>query len=428
MVRPGLVFLVASALLPATILASAEPVSASPSASCATADSALEGGLVEEARDSYMDVLASDPNAACAIEGLREVTHALRAEKRLCEEGQRLAKGGEAQQVEARQRFAAAMRENAASSCAEKGLGLASDGGGPDDDKNGLAHAEEDVSNFLAIVGKALLALVVLAGVIALAWSVWRRFRKPSLAIEPFSDNAVDVKVGSAVAALTEKRLVELSRRGRKSNDPYQLDVAVADVELMAENESLATAMGGLAEESQFKLAAAVLGLIDRYVGTHLTAKGELAPKGGDGRGVLLALQSQGSGLQASGVLWNNRTVEPGGDGKDTDPTPYYELADEAASWVQFEVACALDSHIGLITTSAKSFTALVQGIQSQRVEQTEAAAEYYAQALLLDAENVAALFNLSGIIARLWGRYGLALALLVRAEVVLRRRWEERE
>ena len=182
--------------------------------------------------------------------------------------------------------------------------------------------------------------------------------------------------------------------------------------------------MGGLAEESQFKLAAAILGfrLQTRYVGTHLVAKGQLAPKGERGRGVLLALQSQGNGLRASGVLWNPKRVTVPADGKDTDPSPYYELADEAASWLQFEVARSLDDHVGLITANAKSFTALVQGIEMQRAEQSEAAAEYYAQTLLFDRENVAALFNLSGIVARLWGRYDIAVGLLLRARAILKR------
>lgn len=413
------------ALSTATAAATTEPPSTSPAAVCATAKSALERGQLEEARDGYMDVLASDPQAGCAIAGLREVTKAVRAEERLCKEGANLAKGGEEQKAEARQRYAAAMGKNADSSCAAKGLGL-SGKEDADDGKNGLAHAEEDVGNLVSLLGKALIALLVLLGIIVLAWSLLKRWRNPSLAVEAFSDGAVDAKVGSAVAALTEKRLIELSRRGRKPNDPYQLDVAVADVELVAENESLATAMGGLAEESQFKLAAAILGLVDRYVGTHLVAKGELAPKGGLGRGVLLVLQSQGSGLQASGVLWNPKEITVPADGKDTDPSPYYELADEAASWLQFEVARSLDDHVGLLTANAKSFTALVQGIEMQRAEQSEAAAEYYAQALLFDRENVAALFNLSGIVARLWGRYDIAVGLLLRARAILRRRYEE--
>jgi tetratricopeptide (TPR) repeat protein len=421
------VFLLTCTLLLALTDASAKQASASSAGLCATAESALERGQLEEARTSDMDVLAADPQAQCAVEGLGEVTHAVRAEERLCQEGDNLAKGREAQQVEARQRYAAAMQKNGASSCASKGLGLAAAGGTISDEKNGLAHTEEDVSNFFTILGKVLVAIVVLIGLIALARSLWRRWRKPSLAVEAFADSAVDVKVGSAVATLTEKRLVELSRRGRRLNDPYSLDVAVADIELVAENQGLATAMGGLAEESQFKLVAAVLGLIDKYVGTHLTAKGELAPKGGNGHGVLLALQSEGSGLQASAAFWNPKEVE-GTDGKETDPSPYYELADEAASWLQFEVACILDDRVGLITTNAKSFTALVQGIQMQRAEQTEAAAEYYAQALLLDPENVVALFNLSGIVARLWGRYDVAVLLLIRAGAVLERRYEESE
>jgi tetratricopeptide (TPR) repeat protein len=419
-------FLLVCFALPVAPAVAVDAGSAPSPALCATSDSALQRGQLEKARDAYMDVLAGDAQAECAIEGLREVTQAVRAEERLCEEGAKLAKGGEEQQAEARQRYAGAMQKNAQSSCAAKGLGLV--GEDDPDKKNKLAQAEEDVGNFFSIAAKALIALLVAVGIIALLWSLWKRWRNPSLAVEAFADGAVDAKVGSAVAALTEKRLIELSRRGRNRSGPYQLDVAVADVELVAESESLATAMGGLAEESQFKLAAAILGLVDRYVGTHLVAQGELTPKGDDGRGLLVALKSQGNGLRASGALWNPKRVQVPADGKDVDPSPYYELAEEAAAWIQFEVARCLDGHVGLITTNGKSFTALVQGIEMERADRPEAAAEYYALALSFDRENVAALFNLSGIVARLWGRFDIAISLLDRAGSILKRRHEEHE
>jgi tetratricopeptide (TPR) repeat protein len=394
---------------------------------CTSANAAFEQGELEKARDGYMDVLASDPNEACAAAGIAKVTKAARAEKKFCEEGEKLAQGDDAAKAEARRRYVAALEKNVESACATKGLsgGEATE---KKEEKNGLARAKDNVTNFLAIIGAGLVAVLVLIGICMLVWTGFKRARHPSLAVKAFTDGGIEAKVGIAVATLTEKHLAELSRQGRRPTEGYALDLVVADVELVAENEGLATAMGGLAEEPQFKLAIALLDLIDRNLGNHLIVKGDLAPEGEKGRGLMLSMQSQKYGLQASGALWNPMAVTVPLEQKDDDPEPYYELAGEAAGWVQFEAARSLNRQVELLTRNGKSFAELTQGIADQRAMRPAAAAERYAEALLLDPENVGALVNLACLVARYGGRYELAAELLMQAGAILRRRHEEFE
>jgi tetratricopeptide (TPR) repeat protein len=368
----------------------------------------------------YLDVVAANGPQACAVEGLKAITTASRTESKLCAEGKLLAEEGKTKA--AQRHYVAALRVNAASKCAEAGLTPAPQPEKSEKDKKSwLEQAVDDVTNALKLFGAIAIALLVLVG-IGLVFLLFFRRRKASLSIESFSDGGVEPKIGSTVAALVERSLTDLSRRGRRSNDSYVLDLVVADLELMATNKSLETALGGLTETSQLKLVIAVLGLIDRMHGTHLVAKGELAPKGGDGRGLVLALQSESDGLQARGALWKKSRMGP------KNPTPYYELAEPAAAWVQYEAARSLDARVALMTTSAKSFSLLSLGLAEHRLGKLDAAAEKYAEALTADRENVAAMFNLSVLLMRDPGWIRSGIFLQIRALAILQKRYEELE
>lgn len=415
---PGL--LVLFALLPGshTGATTAPGQAASQPAGCAEAAAALERGELEQAREKYLGALATAGSESCAAEGLRTIVRTNRAEARLCAEAKVLAATGE--DAAARRRYTAALRLDAGSECAKTGLSPAKKPE-TDSEKNSLEKASDAAANALKLVGSVAVALFVALGFILTLILLVRR-RKASLTVEPFTDGGVEPKVGATVAALVEKHLTELSRGGRRADDSYLLDVVVADVELLATNKGLETALGGLAEASQFTLVVAVLGLADRMYGTHLVAKGELAPKGGDGHGVVLALQSEKNGMQARGALWKDSRVGP------KNPKPYYELAEPAAAWVQYETARSLDSRVGLITTSARSFSLLSLGLAEQRARREVAAAEKYAEALGVDPENVAAMFNLGGILMTDEGWFWKGFLLLIRALTILETRYEELE
>jgi tetratricopeptide (TPR) repeat protein len=409
----------------------------SSSATCASANAALEEGGLEKARQQYLDILASTPSSQCAVQGLNKVTLATHAEALLCSEAKVLAEHNQA--VEARRRYIAALAKNIASQCAVEGLGGAKKKG---DEKSWLETWSTGATNLDKLGGSVLIALLVLVGAVGLAVTMVRR-RKASLTIEPFADGAAEPKVGSTVAGLVEGRLVALAHHGKRSSDSYQLDLLVADVEILSTNESLDAALSGLADASQFKLAVAVLGLLDRTFGTHLVAKGELAPKGDSGHGLLLSMHSQKPGNQARGVLWDLPVgagppppapvaaaaggAGAGGEAK-PDPDPYYKLVDRAAAWVQYEAALSLDSRVGVITSSADSFSLVAEGLAEQRVNHVASAARLYARALQVDSENVAALINLSYMLARHADDFANARMLLERARAVLQNRYEEME
>lgn len=290
------------------------------------------------------------------------------------------------------------------------------------------------VPRVLLALGGLAVAVLVIVGFCLLAYAAAIRLLRPSLAIKPFVDTGVGAKVGSVVAALVEEQLVDLARKGQQSGDAYQLDLVVANVELLARDEHLATAVSGLADVPQLKVLVAVLSLVDRVFGRRsLVAEGELMPDGQKGSGLVLALYRHNE-LRARDAHWSpsppQRRLLPHKKPADDslDPEPYYRLAAPAASWVQFEAARSLSSHVALMTDHAESFRLLAKGLRLHRAERIEAAASAYARALGVDSGNVAALVNLALLLARYERNYRAALTLLRHAEAVLKRRHEETE
>jgi tetratricopeptide (TPR) repeat protein len=386
---------------------------------CAAGDSALERADPTAAKSVYLDVLQGEPQSACAVNGLRNATTAIHAEEEFCAEAVVLAAEGDADGAKAK--YAAALAKNAKSECATKGLTPAKA-----EDEEKKTEAEKKESNLkaeLTIVGLWLGAGLVALGTIAILVFAFHRWRRASLAIEPFGDGGVEIKAGTVVAGLVRKRLSELSARTSQSAGSIKLDFVVADVELLAENDSLEKALGGLAEVSQFKFVVALLGLIDRTSSRRMVAKGDLAAPGDQGSGVVLGLQSGSKGVQASGAIWDGITTA---DGKKAGP--YYELAERAAAWLQYETARGLKAEVGDMTRNAQSFSLTAEALAEQRLGEDEKAADSYAEALKKDPENVAALVNLATIMARLYGNYAAAIGLLGLARAALLARYEEKE
>jgi tetratricopeptide (TPR) repeat protein len=297
------------------------------------------------------------------------------------------------------------------------------DNGESKGEKDGAEKVESWLKTRLAIVGLVIVTLLVLSGAGLIVWTVIQR-RNTSLMVEPLGDDAVEAKVGPVLTGLIQKRLADLSERGSRSPGPYRLDLAIsADVALLAENESLETALAGLSDSSQFKLVVALLALVDRKIGSHLVAKGELAPAGKDGHGVVLSLQSQKKGIEANGAVW--ASVLAGPAIPDKSPTPYYGLADRSAAWIQYEAARSLNAAVNLMTDDARSFSLMSEGLARQRRGEPQEAARLYADALAVDPENVAALINLSALLSSKSGNYQRALKLLTFARVALWRRYQ---
>jgi hypothetical protein len=311
----------------------------------------------------------------------------------------------------------------------------------PQPDDQGGGGGSNWVDEWSARLPKVILALgslalsaFVLLGFALLVVSAARRLFRPSLTIKPFADTGVEAKVGAVVAALVERKLIDLSRKGRRSGDGFQLDLVIANVELLARDENLATAVGGLADVSQLKAVVAVLALVDRLFGRRaLVTEGELMPEGGQGSGLVLALYRHNE-LRARDAHWLPssapgspwQALETVAANAAADPEPYYRLAERAASWVQFEAARSLNSHVALMTDRAESFRLLADGLALHRAGEIAPAARAYAESLAVDPGNVAALVNLALLLARYDHEYVAALVLLRYAQVVLERRYEE--
>jgi tetratricopeptide (TPR) repeat protein len=389
-----------------------------PPAVCVAAADAFERGDLEQARKMYLDGLGGG-SEACAIDGLKRVTRREGRVAGLCSRGKLLA--AEGKDEAAKRRFAVAFRLDGESECAQSGLSPPAPEK-EEEGKSGVSKAADWMADLAKLLGAGLgLLLLGLAGLLILLLLWWHR--KPSLSIESFADGAVEPKVGSTVAALVEGHLTAVSRRRKGRNDGLLLDLVVADVELLATNKGLDTALSGLAEVSQLKLLVTLAGLIDRLGGKHLVARGELVLKGAQGHGLVVALQSEKNGVEAREALWKklNRASPK-------NPTPYYELAEPAAAWIQYETACSLDSRFRLITRNAQSFSLLSLGLAEQRARRFNRAVEHYAAALRHDPENVAALFNLGRILVTTRSRVKQGYRLVVRALLVLESRYEEIE
>jgi len=267
---------------------------------------------------------------------------------------------------------------------------------------------------------------IVLLALVLVALTMWKRMRRVSLVVRAFTDGAVEPKVGAAIAALIEERLVGSLRRKEQVRDGYELDLVITDVDLLTEDNNLAKALERLADVPQLQLVVGVLDLIERLLPSRgLAAAGELLPdEGARGAGLSMALY-EGNRLTARSSLWEKEVATwlPGDDqtagDSDNDLPSYYRLAPPAAWWIQYEAARVLDAHAGT-TTSGRSFALVGFGLSRERAGEHWEAEEAYALALTHDPDNVAALVNLAKLLARDREFYAPAALLLRRANDVL--------
>jgi tetratricopeptide (TPR) repeat protein len=399
-------------------------------ASCPSAQSLLREGRLEQAQKQFLIVLAANPSAGCAIRGLNHVTAAEEAERRFCSEGDELAAAGKTEDADAR--YEKALAKNVGSECAKEGLNPPKEQSLGDEIVGAIGDAIAYLPKIPPALGALFTILLVFFVAIALV-VIFRARQRGSLVVRPFADGAVSPSIGAGVAGLVGDRLVGLGRRGEQSHDGIDLDFVVADLELLAEDEELADAVGSMAEVSQLGLAIALLEFADRFLpSSRLAVGGELLPAGPAGPGLSLALYRR-NGIRARGTLWHDEVKDwlpaaagGGGGGGADDPSPYYALAGPAAWWVQYEAARSIDSSASMITDSARSFALMGAGIALQRDEDSFAALSAYSQALEIDAGNVAALTNMANLAARLIGLYVLSVLMLEQAQQALEEHYLE--
>lgn len=406
----------------ASALAVAAPGTASAQDPCGSAKALLAEHDLAEARDVLMGV--AGPDDGCVRRNLATINRELATEKKLCAQGAVLAKSGK---DEAAQRaYVRALEVNVASTCAKKGL---AEPKGWFETTNGSLT---EPTKLAITAGKILLTTLG----IAILLFFFRAARRRSLVVGDLSDGASKVKVGTAVTALIQKRLIGLGEDSQRGSEyAYDMDVVAADVELLAREDELSSAVAGLADSPQLGFLASVLSLADRIANRRLTAGGELLLPGQQGVGVALALLQRNS-VQARDILWADEVktwfmaadVPSPNSPSDDDPTPYYGLAVPAAAWIQFAVALHVGNVVAKITRKPASFTLLGVALELERKGEIEPALKAYGKALELDADNVAALINAGLILARYYGLLGPAVNMIEHAVAVLERRYEEPE
>ena len=448
--RGGGIWLVAIVLMVVALVGATPPGADAESGACAEPNKLEQQTKLDSARDAYDEVLDDDPGAACATAGIRRIAQEKNKEAAACERGKTLDKAKEPEQADAA--YVDAVRINVESECGKKGLNP------PEEDENGWDRVGDAIAYLPKIPAALGALLLIVLGTFAFfgLLVVIARRRRPSLVVRPFIDEAVDDKVGSGFGGLVEQRMLAVARKAQRSSAlTYDLDLVVADVELLDEEEDLAAAVGGIADLPQMAVVVAVLGFVDRLIGKRrLAIGGELLPEGDAGPGVAMALYRRNA-VRARGVLWTDEVAEwlelepgeepeppaeepapawwpaamPAGQAAAEPPPPgpaqYYRFAAAAAAWSQYEAGRDLDAQVDLMTTSAESFALLSMGLGAHREDRLAEAADFYTRALERDGGNVGALVNLAIVVAR-EGEFDESILLVTDAITTLEARYVE--
>lgn len=432
----------AASLTAVAALAGSSTALAQDQAGCAEPRSLEVRRQLDKAKEAYLKVLAADQATECAVDGLTRVTNAQIDAEALCDRAARAKKANRPDVAD--ELYAAALAKDVGSECARKGLTApAKTSSAWKDFWGGVG----DAVDFLPKIPDALAGLIGLLALVATVfWLVWRR--RPSLVVRAFSGEAVDLKVGAGIAALVEERLLSVARIAERTGDvTYDLDLVVADVDLLAGEDDLSDAVTGMSEMPQLQLAAAVIAFMERIsFKRRLAIGGELLPEGPKGHGIATVLYRRNA-IRARAGLWEAKVKswmppEDGGapaapaqpaqppvpvTGPPEEPgaLPYYRLAPAVAAWGQYEAGRELHAEVDMLTVSAESFALVSLGVARHRAGELQAAAECYADALTYDPDNVAALINLARIVSQTAFGHLPAVLLVARANAVLRRRHE---
>lgn len=275
---------------------------------------------------------------------------------------------------------------NPASKCASKGVGATA--------------ATKSASDWLAAAGKVLAAVVaglLLLAIIALLLlqfqtrvpllrDVWpaKEIRRPTLEIEPLNDEAIESKLGAAVAGMI---------RGRVSWRKDRFGVG-----LVSGQAGLTTALSGLGDVSgDAKAAVAVIEFLTALLPRRrFTLTGELQSKSAEGSGISLEFKSD-RGYEALITFWAKAlAVDPNASLTEV----YRSLAVASAAWTDHWVATQLREG-ELLTADPQSWALFRSGVDAQRLGDEERARVLYDRALVMDGTNVGAMANLGVILRR---------------------------
>jgi tetratricopeptide (TPR) repeat protein len=215
---------------------------------------------------------------------------------------------------------------------------------------------------------------------------VWpaKAIRRPTVEIEALNDEAIESRLGAAVAGMI---------RGRVNWRKDRFGVG-----LVSGQAGLTTALSGLGDVSgDAKAAVAVVQFLTALLPRRrFTLMGELQSESAEGRGISIEFKSE-RGYEALITFWANAlAVDP----KATPTEVYRSLAVASAAWADHWATTQL---LGgeLLTKDPQSWALFRCGVDAQRLGDEERALVLYDRALVMDGTNAGAMANLGVILCR---------------------------
>jgi tetratricopeptide (TPR) repeat protein len=379
---------------------------------CALGDALAQARETKQAKKAYVEVLKQEPSSACAAEGLTKLNpppEPKPPEVDYCAVGKAYEQAG--RDSDAIDAYKKGLEKEPASECAKSGI----EDAGP----NNLTRISEDVLGSVPtalLYGGAILVLYYLLLFFChfaplkrflIKWTgpfgrLVKHVLRPRLTFTDFVDGAVE-GAGAPLTARVKERLGRMREEALKRPREYDLDFGTpADdfAEQAAESKSLQTALDSAGEVSeQTKIVAALIKILSFLLPIRRFAvSGTLDPPAKSGVALNLTLEEEGRSQDSTHLQ--------GPPSKEDPKAPdFMTLAEPAAVWVQFGVACALNGG-EWNEAKAESQALLREGLDLYRREKPKAARKAFEKAIVRDHTNWGAYVGLAVAEARLKGNF----------------------
>lgn len=406
------------------VLALALPVGAAKpapgsSGPCALGESLSAAGEVAAAKKAFVAVLKADPASACAAKGLEKLNQPKKKPSQ-CEIGD--AYRAVHRDDDAIAAYGKQLEENPESDCATTGLTEA----GPSRASRLADEITGSIPTFLVFAGLVLIAWYLLLYLCRikplkeLLFKLWKPGAyikytlRPRLKFAAIGDDAVEGKPGAPLMARIKERLGRMRQEAldKEATPEYDLDFGTPREEFadqVSESKSLEAALDSAAEVSdQTKMVAALLKVLSAWLPIRRFAvAGSLEPPAKGGAALSLTLEEEGKSEAAT------RLQGPSGPAKPEAPD-YMVLADPAAVWIQYGIACALEGEKP-DAAKAESQALLREGLDRYHREELAEAREAFEKAIVLDVKNWGAYVSLAIAEARSGRDYSKSITRILK-------------
>jgi len=389
---------------------------------CALGEALSKAGETTEAKKEFVKVLGENPTSGCAAEGLKKLNAPSVEDK----SAEHCAIGDAFLDVnhndDATAAYKKALEENPDSDCASSGL----EDAGP----SAPTDLADDITGALPtlLVFAALIVLFCYGVLMVCRWdwlkqrlvSMWivgrhaKHALRPRLNFTGFADDAVEGHPGKPLMAQVKERLNRMRQEAlSQSTSEYDLDFGNPRDEFadeVSDSKTLQTALESASEvNEQAKLVAALIKIVTVWLPIRRFAvSGSMDPPAKTGASLTLAIEEEGESETIT-RLTGPATPE------DSKANDYMKLADSAATWIQYEIACVLEDG-EWNATKAESQAVLREGLDLYHLEDNVGAKEAFEQAIVLDHTNWGAYVSLAVAEARIGGNYEKSIDRILKA------------